>query len=313
MKKKYLNIEVLRVLSAISIVYFHSMPVDNQSRKYGYIGLVIFLLISHILPVLKKESNLSFLQYIRKKSSRIILPFILWSIFYFFISVYIKGFSQAINKLSIVSFLYGTFYHLWYLPYIYFTSVFIYLIRRNSWGKSIENLRVIYLLLISIFVFLAQSSIIYYFDLTSPFIQWVTSVPCLLFSLCVGKSLNDSHSDIKTVPAFIPTSVLIVAIIALTEIRINPQMKTYFISYGIGFAIFCLSFSMQMLSLKAIKIIQFLSNLTFGVYLIHPFIILVVMKLYSTNNPEIMFLLTVIISFFMSYIIKQIPAIKHFV
>ena len=313
MTKKYLNIEFLRVLSAISIVYFHSMPLDNEFRKYGYIGLVIFLLISNILPVLNKNSNLTFLQYIRKKNSRIILPFIVWSVFYFFLSVYLEGFSQTINKFSIISIFSGTFYHLWYLPYIYFTYIFIYLIRRKSWGENIFNLRVIYLLLISLFVFLGQSLIIYYFDLTSPFIQWITSFPCLFLSLCVGKSLNDSHIYIKTVPVVIPVSVAIVGILALTQMRLNPQSQTYFLSYSIGFFIFCWSFSMKIFSLKAIKIIQFFSNLTLGVYLIHPFVILLVMKFYSTNTPEILFLLTVIISFLMSYTLKQIPVIKNFV
>ena len=267
----------------------------------------------HLLPFLNKNSNLAFLEYIRKKSSRIILPFVVWSVFYFFISVYMKGFSEVINRFSIMSIFSGTFYHLWYLPYIYFISIFIYLIRRNYWGKNMVNLPVPYLLLIGIFAFLAQSLIIYYFDLTSPLIQWVTSFPCLFLSLCVGRYLNDSHKSINSVPIFIPISVVIAAIIALAEIKLNSKSQMYSLSYGIGFSVFCLSFSMEMLPLRVIKIIKFLSSLTLGVYLIHPFTILLVMKFYSTNNPGILFMFAVIISFVMSYTLKQIPVIRNFV
>jgi surface polysaccharide O-acyltransferase-like enzyme len=285
------------------------MPKDNPHTRYGYIGLIVFLLISNMLPFLKKEKSLHFPQYASKKAQRILLPFVAWSLFYLLISVYMSGVDAALNNLSVTSIFSGTFYHLWYLPYIYFTLIFIYLIRRNTWTNRLIDLPVRSILTIGILILLCQSFLVSAYDLETPFVQWLTSIPCLFLGLCVGKSLSSSE---KSVPMFVPISVAIVAIVALLEFTQHGS-QMYSLSYGIGFPLFCLSFSLEKLPQKVSTTIDFLSKLTLGVYLVHPFFIILFIKYYPSAPLAVHFCLVLIASFLGTYILKKVPIIQRIV
>lgn len=309
MSQQYLNIEVLRVISSIGIVYFHVMPKDNPHTRYGYIGLIIFLLISNTLPFLKKEKSLPFPEYAGKKAQRILLPFVVWSLFYLLISIYMSGVDEAFNTLSVASIFSGTFYHLWYLPYIYCTLILIYLIRKNSWTNRIIDLPVKSILIIAILMVFCQSFLVSAYGLKTPLVQWVTSIPCLFLGLCVGKSLSSSE---KSIPTFTPISVAIVAMVALLEFT-QHRSQMYSLAYGIGFPLFCLSFSLEKLPQRLSTTINFLAQLTLGVYLVHPFLIILFIKYYSSASLAVHFCLVLIASFVATYILKKVPIIQRIV
>ena len=130
-KSTYLfSIDALRVIAILAVILVHvstktlseahfdliNDPVSlflNQSSRFA---VPLFFLISGFVLELNNKEGLSYATYFKKRASRILIPFIIWSIFYYFI-----GWGYDVTKFISVRFLTDLLfgkasYHLYFIP-----------------------------------------------------------------------------------------------------------------------------------------------------------------------------------------------------
>jgi fucose 4-O-acetylase-like acetyltransferase len=123
--KKRLDLEAVRTLSAFGVVWFHSGVIGHD---LAYSGLIIFIVLSIFLY--RRPCDGVF-HSIAKKARRLILPWLIWCILY---SLLLLARGRSPMDLSANIFgqlLSGTYYHLWYLPFIFLVLTIIDLSKVN--------------------------------------------------------------------------------------------------------------------------------------------------------------------------------------
>ncbi len=315
---RYENLELLRIFASIGVVFFHLSNVLGFSfYKYGYTGLIVFLLISTTLLFIKDKSEEDFLIYAQKKANRLLLPFLGWSIFYLAILIYMDGIRQTINNSSISTLFAGTYYHLWYLPFIFLISILSYWLNEHPAGKKIKSLTLESLLLLSIISFFLQSMVTSVFDFPSPWQQWITSIPTIFLGLSIAQSIKVRNKYRNPIASKIPIQFALGTLVLLMAHRLGfhklADNNMYALSYLFGVLAFYFSFFVKPSTSRSINSINSVSSLTLGVYLIHPFVILFAIKFFSETPFWGLLLLVLTVSFLTTYFLKQIPIVRRFV
>jgi len=114
------NLEILRIISAFGIVLLHGAD-GTLEKDIGFSCLIIFMLISVYLLAPQKYYSL----FVLKKVNRLLIPWLFWFFVYGLLHV-MNGTSFLPVTGDIVStVLNGPRMHLWYLPFIFITSVII--------------------------------------------------------------------------------------------------------------------------------------------------------------------------------------------
>lgn len=107
------DIEILRVLSAFGIVWFHA---SAPGRDFGYSGLVVFLILSVFLSQnTYHHTRKSFMVRVR----RFLVPWIIWFVFYGSIRLLTNKTIVPLENGIVAGILSGPSSHLWYLPFIF--------------------------------------------------------------------------------------------------------------------------------------------------------------------------------------------------
>ena len=161
--KNYAWADYLRVFATCSVVFLHSaapgvnLPLGSINYWVSHLSdsavracVPLFIMLTGAL-ILPNEKTL--LNYLKKRISRIVLPFIFWSIIYIVYNYYTKQQSlEALNGLfAKLKFVYynlqvGASYHLWYVYTIIGIYLFIPIISR--WISTATAEEKVYFLLI---------------------------------------------------------------------------------------------------------------------------------------------------------------------
>ncbi len=113
------DIEILRVLSAFGIVWFHS---GAPGRAFAYSGLVIFIILS---VYLSQHGNQHISTRFRIRARRLLVPWSIWFSFYGLIRLLTQKPLIPLENGAIAGVLSGPSSHLWYLPFIFVLLVII--------------------------------------------------------------------------------------------------------------------------------------------------------------------------------------------
>lgn len=251
------DIELLRIISAVGIIWFHSG--ETFGKQYAYSGLIFFVITSAYFSV---SSSKKYTLYDRAK--RVLVPYIFWAVVYGAINMlFSKPFFSEKNPLICI--LGASAPHLWYLPFIFA----VFLITDNT--KTLIRSKyswIIFLICTAALLLTAKwwRSIPYFY----PFSQYLHVLPAIFIGLILG-----SKKYIKQ--QYIVLSFGI--ILTCTLIPISQKIS------GVGLAYFtgCL-ISTPFLFSKSIlpksNFILFLGTTTLGVYLLHPLLLSALSKLH---------------------------------
>jgi peptidoglycan/LPS O-acetylase OafA/YrhL len=256
------NVERLRFLAAIGIIWFHLGAVPYGS--VGYAGLPIFLMVYSAL-IIQRSVDEPFREFLSKRSGRLLVPWIFWSVVYavFVVVKYVIK-SRETGDFPIHFYLIGSYTHLWYLPYAFMMGILLYGIHYGIWVKVDRRLSVGCLIVISYIGWIVGTHLLPNLHYDPPFPQWIFGVPGIMLGCAIGYSLRLSIRTRIAVLIVIMVSSLVVSIVQLNQGTI--QMV---IPYGIGISSVCLAF---LIPGKSDPISHFLASLTYGIYLVHPMI-----------------------------------------
>jgi len=328
----------LRVLATISVIFLH---VSGQILGlYGSVSsfvwwtgniydgslrfcVPVFVMLTGALLLPKKYELKDFLI---KRFSRIILPFLFWSCVYILFALNVK-FIQAptMNALEIGTFVFDLFrmgasVHLWYIYMVIGLYLFIPIL--SKWVQNCNEKEILYFLIIwGIAILLNQ-----------PFLEkFNTEVDLSYFSDFIGylvlgyylsiKKFNFSRKTIQIgsfLLFFVGITITILGTYFLTfkEGKFNEYFYDYLSPNTLiaSIGIFVLFKNWTFTNPVGLKIIDFIGKYSYGIYLVHVLILQFLSKSgmdYSFMNPIFSIPLTsltcLILSTFIVYFLNKLP------
>ena len=251
------DIEILRVLSAFGIVWFHS---GAPGREVAYSGLVVFLVLSVYLSQ-KGYQNIS-------RARRLLAPWSIWFLVYGLIRLLTQKPIVPLDNGVIAGVLSGPSSHLWYLPFIFVLLVIIDSVRMKLSPSS-----------------LAWTG--YAFATVALFSWGRLSVPSspsgypwmqhghAMTGISIGIFMMNYNALPQWLAPYLTLTLLIASASAIS-------IKGYGIPYTVGISLSALVLLSQEREIKLN--VRPLSKCTLGIYLIHPLILMILGK-YTLATP----------------------------
>jgi hypothetical protein len=280
------NLEILRIISCFGIVLSHGNDA-MWAREFGNMSLVNFVLISFYF--LSSQKNYS--SFFLKRVDRLLIPWIFWFFVYGLLHV-INGMSFLYVEGDIFSaILNGTRMHLWYLPFIFITSIIIVFYYNIVEQRSIfKKYNLVFFMLLSI-IFLLSMPLWRPWSLVLgvPWGNWFIVFPALFIGASLT-NLNHHSSNYWKI-------ILYVIIIILISTWLTLSGQWLGIPYLFGILLFVTAVYLKFDITRHSTIIMKLSNCTYGIYLIHPLIGTIGDKLGFSENlsPYLTYALSLLI------------------
>lgn len=137
--------DVARLLAAVSIVWLHT-PRSHELLHSGAIGrfAVPFFVCATIFFIWQQvlsKPQLTFTPYCESRFKRLYVPFLAWSVVYLaFKAVKHAALPDQPNDFPGVEFLWaGSFYHLWFMPFILVVSLGVFLLGKNVRDSAVAQ------------------------------------------------------------------------------------------------------------------------------------------------------------------------------
>ena len=338
MKKREVTYDVMRIIAIIAVIGIHVSAANwyqDTINSYWLINnfinalvhpwaVPLFLCITGAL-LLKKDIDCKMI--FRKYIPRILLCLIVWHFIYYFSfgnTISIENIFIAFKKMLIGK----SFSHLWYLYLL--IGIYILIPILCKLVKALDRKQLIYLLSILFVVTILVPSIKMFvkIDLSvyiTPF--KVFTLNEYIFFLLLGYYLNNYEIKNKIFTKVLPIISLILIIgnawygnhlSIINQVTITFAKTNTIISVLAVITIFIVI--KRAFAKKESKIITKIGELTFGVYLIHFWILEFLAKYHLTANiinpifGNILFIIfTFVLSCFISYIISKVPYLRKII
>lgn len=340
MKKNYEYISFLSIISCIAVVMLHTNGVfwkfDNSRywitanviESVMYFAVPIFFMISGA-TLLDYREKYSTSVYFKKRIDKVLIPFIFWSVIgvlYKFVrnpSVF-----DGKNVFSIVNMILNTDIITIYWFFIPLFSIYLSIPVLSAIPKELKKEVYKYLAIVS---FITVSLLPFIFSLIGFEYNNSLKISCgvgYIFYVVVGYYI--SHYEISKKDRIVIYIFSIIGLLlhlfgtmflSLENGEIIKLFKGYMnvpcILYSIGIFVF-IKYEYQKINMKLTKLILKLKNYTFGIYLLHYYIMNEMVLLFSINTRNIFYRLfspLIIISFcvIIINIFRKIPVLKKFV
>jgi peptidoglycan/LPS O-acetylase OafA/YrhL len=313
-KPRIANIERLRFLSAFGVAAFHThlwFP-----RSLGLAGFVILLLIFCAFVVNKPEPY-DLATVAARKARRLLKPWLFWSIIYAALAlakmVYQHlSFSDVFSPTMLLT---GTRIHLWFLPFAFVAAIVLTLIHRKV-ASVPESLKIATAIAIGALCVFGCSVIQSRLQPPTPLAQWTLGLPAIPLGFAVGRiQILQRKEDRKkySVLTILATMAAFVACVMLalfshgTWFDYGTKLAArHFVSVVLVFCAFHWRGKLDSVSAS-------LASLSYGVYLIHP---LVVVPFHQSGiaeqHPLVLLFFVLSISLLITLILQKTP-LKRFV
>ncbi|MEK8025566.1 acyltransferase family protein [Pseudaquabacterium rugosum] len=248
------DVEILRILATIGIVWFHA-GAPGSGIAYG--GLLVFFVISIWFSDFGAGS---FSAYALKLANRLIRPWLIWCVIYAAVNI-LRRRPIVEGGESWIGYLAGPSVHLWYLPFAFFVLVVGYAFWRCFSPLLGFMLAIIFALTILVFVpFWRPESL----GLPIPLPQYAHA----LFGVCLGFAFRFSKG---LPPAWVFGAMTALIFASIARLPWSGIGSTYLVAVIASLA---LVFPLDKIfgSLRNIGL-PLLGRHSFGVYFIHPPII----------------------------------------
>ena len=267
--------EIVRFACAAAIVVCH---IDTSNADYLAFALSLFLILTTTFSVQAAQTR-DLGRFMRSRARRILVPWLAWSAFYTVIAIALtRDWRGPLLPDSPWSFLIGSTIHLWFLPFVFVVSALVAVVApRIRSGRQLAWLTAWFIPLAIGCFYLHQLSI-----LPDPFGQWAYSLPAVLFGIVVVLS---ARYEAKLLPIVFVAVVTVCAVALGGPLHAAPHLAIAAILY-----LLC-----ARMRVPGHPVVTELGRLAFGVYLIHPFMMLVFFKLFGTGHSVLSASITIVL------------------
>jgi probable poly-beta-1,6-N-acetyl-D-glucosamine export protein len=334
--KEYFNeIHFLRAFACIGVLFVHvSATYYTQAgevfnwftyffNQLGRFGTPTFAVISGFLLFNQvNKRGFLFKQFVTSRTTKIILPFIIWSLFYQFVTVYIMGGNlPADPKVLLYNFTLGqSFYHLYFMAIVvqfYLLFPLLQLIRNGfAWWIALG------LSALSSYYFFNTQDIPYFTGIIEKVMidkvflfHWIFYFIFGGFLAYYWKPIASWTKKNTIVLAIVAVAVYAGAIYEYNTIgSISSRRVTNLINIPLlSFATIGLYRYMSQFNFMK-KSLQLIGKFSMGIYLLHPFVLIMFIQLlpagvWQTRIMPIMFFAVLLGSLALVKLIQQVP--KH--
>lgn len=305
-QRRLLGIDLCRGLAAFAVILVHSgdsswgIPISNlaiQFRHSFYFAVPFFLATSLYFTIQKDLSNFSW-YFWQKRLKRIVVPYLVWSVFYLISKSFVFWFSNdhsQISKLFLdplsIIFFGGASYHLYFLPLLLSGTLWLYLARDIN---KISILSLILCLIFSIIIYqalyftdnsfemnsyIAFSNIInlipsgnwFYpiWRITLVYLAWsLRCLPYFLVAILINRLLKNYQNKWLYSKRVILSMLLLFCFMNTIGRTFLPVIVSNLV---IAYSLLILGLSSSNY-LKNNALIRNVGLCSFGIYLIHPFV-----------------------------------------
>lgn len=308
------NIERLRIISAFGVASFHTH--EWFPRSIGVAGFII-LLLSYCAFVVNKPEPYGIAKVARRKAERLIKPWLFWSVIYGMLGlakmIYENvSFSDVFSPTMLLT---GTRIHLWFLPFAFVAALLLVCIHRKIVGIR-DSYTIITAISIGALCVFGCSIIQSHLHPPTPLAQWVLGLPAIPLGFAIGRiKILQKTEDRKKYFVFVILSALAACVGCIAFDRLSHGIWLNFSSkfavrYFVSLVIFCAALHWRG---KLDPISASLASLSYGIYLVHP---LVLVPFYqfsiAIQHPLLLLFLVLSISSLIIFILKKTP-LKQFV
>lgn len=247
LQTKRQDIELARLISAFGIVWYHAAG-DQSPIAYG--GLIVYLMLSIYLS----GNRLVDLALVRRRASRIIIPWVLWSALYGLANLVAGRPMINVQPSWWIGVLAGPSIHLWYLPYIFMVLLLLDVAKRYVRAPQVAMISATSaaLMILCAPTWRPVSIAVGY-----PIAQWAHALPAVLIGIYFLCAIR-----LPKVYSIFGVLVITVALLApATELRFR-------LPYLEGTVVMALIATGALVPFVRWDLTQ-LSECTFGVYLCH--------------------------------------------
>lgn len=282
------GVDVARFVAAFGVVVAHA---EASPRDWvGHLALALFAILTAFLAVKSAERAGGSYAYL-PRARRLILPWVVWSVFYLAVETLISDNPDPFHLLRDPwMLLYGGYIHLWFLPFIGLAMVLVGPV--VSWVGSPQRLALAALALVALSVPLFWAHEVLH--LPEPLPQWAFTLPCYGLGLLLARAQTVDRSG-----------GLLLAGLALSGVAVwMGQAAPWTFTILGGLVAFEISWRLPIRGNWA----PHLGQVAFGIYLIHPFLMLVI---YKFAGPDVPVLTGAFLDFLLAWavvaVLRQLP------
>lgn len=343
--------DLMRLIACILVVLVHvsalswedvsvrsdEWQVMNAFDCLGIMGVPMFIMLSGAL-MLRRESTHS-VKKILGKTLRLFLVYHVWLLFYNFVTFvkedYVFSFYNIKEHIVLPAMRGQGIYHLWFLPVLMVLSLLTPILKKAfADKKTCEYFLILYLILGQ----LIPTALLFEFPYKYLLMDYYNRTSWVMLTGYIGYFVAGHyiHSFVGTLTHLrrLLTVLVVIGCYAITVIVCsidsiqkgvpsvilnNPLTITDFIA-TLGIYVLIRDWCLLRNRKKAEKGVSGIAKLTFGIYLIHPFILMLIREAGITNfvpHPILMIpLLTAgvfVMSLAISWILKKIPLFGRFI
>ena len=291
--KHFQSIDLARFIAAFGVVAAHVFA--SEKGWIGHLSLAAFLILTAFLSVQSMQRAGGLYDW-GKRVSRILLPWVFWCVVYKIVLIRITDAPQKYVLLTDpFSLLVGPFIHLWFLPFVLLASAFV-----APAGRFVQSARAVQagsagLAVLGVVALWASV----HFAMTPPFAQWLSAAPSFAYGLLAAFAL--------TYGGWVwPLGAM--GVLSGLSFLLTGDIWTLQ-----PFVAALLLWAVWRVPLQA-RILPHLGQVTFGIYLTHPFFLLVCYKLFG---PAIDAWLALGLTFLMAWAatvgLRATPLLRHMV
>jgi len=296
------NLDRLKILAAIGIVWFHLGTVPY--RQVAYAGMPVFLLIFFSL-IARRGVTTTTQQFVRRRYHRLLKPWLFWSVVYGLCrmtkALLTKDSSALHELLSVQTLVTGTSIHLWYLPYAFASGLLVHKVNRWTWRLGHVGI-VLFTGILGGLVLAVHAASLSSHGLAIPLAQWEFGLAAIPLGFAIGRCLAIPSRDLQRRLL----AGIAVAILAECAVLYLLGLPSATIPYGVAVALVCLAYSVE---IGSDVVVASLTPLTFGVYLLHPLVVYALNYWPAATAHNVLFAsLTVSISALIALVLLKTPA-----
>lgn len=286
------SIDLARFIAAFGVVFSHAYPTTED--WVGHLSVGLFLILTAFLAVQSMERAGGRYPFVAR-AQKLIVPWLMWSAFFRIVDLVVSDSPDRFVPLSNPwTLLIGSSIHLWFLPFIMAAMALVQPVGRIVTTPARLMAGCAAAVALSVPLFWAHHVL----GLPEPLPQWLIALPVYLLGLLVGIAqgmgrpvLGVAAAAGLSAVAFVVTDAApwcftLLAAVLLFQALWQMPLKAWFLP-GLGQA-------------------------AFGIYLLHPFMMLVVYKLFGGDvGPLFAAVVTFVMSWAVVAVARQIPLVAR--